>query len=162
MCSTEIITLIKDILLILGVLFGVYLSIKIYLQFAPDIVFRITPLWSTISPDVVVVKIEIENKSKVRLTKKKIRLQINKHDRSTLKELTEWVDFDNTAEEISKSTILFYPGSVLKIDRLYKCKENEIIQGIIQFEGKFSWLHKVLASIKSNTETWTNTFIIAK
>lgn len=162
MCITELVTLIKDILVIIGVLFGVYLSIKLYLQFAPDIIFRITPIWSDISRDIVVLKIEIENKSNVRLNKSRIRLKINRHVKSSLKELTEWVDMDENAEEISKTTRLFYPGSVLKIDRLYRCNENEVIQGIIQFEGQFSGLHKFLANIRGGKETWTNTFIITR
>jgi hypothetical protein len=158
----ETITLAKDILIIFGILIGGYLSIKFYLQFAPDIIFRITPVWSEISPDFVVLKIEIENKSKVRLTKSIIRFKTISHVRSQLTNLTEWVELDDNVEEICKTTRIFYPGSILKIDRLYRCKEDEILQGIIQFEAKFSAIQKILADIRGRRESWTNTFIVAK
>lgn len=158
----QITTLTKDFLIIIGILFGGFISVKLYLQFAPDIIFRITPIWSTLTPDIVVLKIEIENKSKVKLTKKKIKFKIISHKRSNLTELTEWVQFDDNADEICKTTKIFYSGSILRIDKLYKCKKDEILQGIIQFEGKFSKFEKFLANIKGKKETWTNTFIIAR
>lgn len=161
MCINQILTLIKDILIIIGIVVGGYLSIKLYLRFAPDIIFRITPIWSDVTPDFVVLKIEIENKSKVKLTKEKIKFKIISHNRSNLTEIKEWVQIDE-AEEICKTTRIFYPGSILRIDRLYKCPSNEILQGIIQFEAKFSMFEKRLANINGKKETWTNTFIIAK
>lgn len=158
----HIIPLIKDILIVIGVIVGGFLSIKLYLQFAPDIIFRITPVWSTLTPDILVLKIEIENKSKVKLTKEKIKFKIISHNKSTLTELKEWVQIDDDTDEICRTTQIFYPGSILKIDRLYKCKDDEILQGIIRFEAKFSKFEKRLADIKGGKETWTNTFIIAK
>ena len=110
----------------------------------------------------VVLKIEIENKSKVRLTKSKIRFKVIRHDRSSIIELTEWVNINKDEAEICKTTKLFYPGSILKIDRLYRINDSEVLQGIIQFEAKFSWLQKKLADIRGRSETWTNTFIIAR
>ena len=162
MDTQHIITLIKDILIIIGLFIGGFLSIKLYLQFAPDIIFRITPVWSTLTPDIVVLKIEIENRSKVKLTKEKIIFKIISHNKSALSELKEWVQIDDNVEEICKTTRIFYPGSILRIDRLYKCKGDEILQGIIRFEAKFSKFEKLLGDIKGKKETWTNTFIIAK
>lgn len=158
----QIITLIKDILLIIGIIIGVFLSIKLYLHFAPDIVFRITPTWSTATPDIVVLKIEIENKSKVKLTKEKILFKLTSLKKSDFKELKEWVLIDDKAEEICHSTRIFYPGSILRIDRLYRCKDDEIFQGLIQFEAKFSKFERFLGNIKGNKETWTNTFILTR
>lgn len=152
---------LSEIITISVLLIGAYLSIYVYLQFAPNIIFTITPIWSELTPEIVVLKIEIENKSKVKLTTEKIVFKIISHKRSTLTKLTEWVDLDN-AEEISKTTGIFYPGSILKIDRLYKCQTDEILQGIIRFEAKFSLIGQILGSIKGTKETWTNTFIIAK
>jgi len=113
MCLKEIISLIKDVLIIMGVLFGVYLSIKLYLQFAPKIIYKITPSWSDTSKDIVVLKIEIENKSKVKLSTNRLRFQINRHEKLSVTELKEWVEFDEKAEEI-KTKGLFYPGSILR------------------------------------------------
>jgi hypothetical protein len=158
----HILELIKDILVILGLLLGGFLSIKLYLRFAPDIIFRITPFWSNVTPDIVVLKIEIENKSKVKLTKEKIIFKIISHNRSTLTELNEWIEIDGNAEVICETTRIFYPGAILRIDRLYRCNDDEILQGLIQFEARFSKFEKILGDIKGTKETWTNTFIIAK
>ena len=157
-----IFSIIKDSIIIIGLIVGVFISIKIYLQFAPDIIFRITPTWSIITDDIVVLKIEIENKSKVKLTKSTILFKIITHNKSTFTELTEWVNIEENAEEICKSTNIFYPGSILRIDRLYRCKHDEVLQGIIQFNAKFSWFERQLANMEGKNESWTNSFIIVK
>ena len=158
---TQIFSLTKDIFLLLGLLLGGFISIKLYLQFAPLIVFRITPIWSATSPDIVVLKIEIENKSKVILTKEDIKLKIIKHKKAATTELKEWVSIDN-AETICETTRIFYPGDILRIDRLYRCSDDEVLQGLIQVRAKYSALSKFLAGLTQKYESWTNTFIIVK
>lgn len=154
--------LIKELLVFISSLFGIFLSITIYLKFAPIVIFRITPHWPDLMTDAVILKIEIENKSKVKLTKEDIKFKIIRHEKSTILELLkEWVPIEN-AESICQTTKILYPGEILKIDRLYKVKDDEILQGLIQFKAKYSWFEQILANIKGGLEQWATTFIVTK
>ncbi len=157
MTTIQIITMIKDLLTIVGIVIGVYLSIRLFRNFAPVVSFKITPVWAD---QFVTLKIEIENNSKVLLKVDRgqgIKFKIIPHKLTTIQNLTEFVDIKD-ADIICKTTTSLYPGEVIRIDRLYKCEPDELLQGIIQFSAAFSFLDKIL--VNTSNERWTSTFIL--
>jgi hypothetical protein len=164
MNTPDIISLFKDILLIIGLLFGAYLSIRLFRKFTPVVEFEITPKWSELHQDIVILKIEIRNKSKVQITvdrtdNKGIKFKILKRLVADSSELKEWVDIKD-AEQICTSTRCLYPGEIVKVERLYRCTKDELLQGIIQFNATFSNDQKFL--VDTSQERWTSTFIVVK
>ena len=156
MTIIDIITLIKEILIIISILIGAYLSMRLFRKYTPVVSFKITPIWAN---QFVILKIEIENKSKVllKVKHKGIKFKIISHKINTIGNLTEVVDISG-ANLICKSTTSLYPGEVVRIDRLYQCEPTELLQGIIQFNAKFSWLDRLL--VNTSNEKWTSTFIL--
>ncbi len=170
----ETIGVVKDILLILALMIGAWACLFIYLKFAPVVIIRISDSW--ISDKLAILRIEIENISKVRVSIKKetgkkqdanILLQIFQHDKNNDINLTEFIPFTENwfkkkkypadwkdAEIIFETTEWIYPGEVITIERPVHSDKNKILHVGVQVHAKFGIFE--LAKIRHWSQRWTS------
>lgn len=156
----EYITKIFTLLALLGA-FGATI-IYIYSKFAPIILLDIQYDLNKETGHVI-LKIRIENKSKVRVKKKDFILHILEYD-ADRKSLSEWVpqkqeDIEQGEEPnkmndpikfMDKGTRFFYPGEYTTIDYLTTCPKGKLLHVLLQFKSKY----------RNFIESWAITRII--
>jgi hypothetical protein len=91
MSFAEFISLSKDVATLLALLIGAAISLFIFFQFAPVLELRILPAWIDDSKQFLVVKFEVENKSRVRTNKPRGQIQILEYPRRYSKALIEYI-----------------------------------------------------------------------
>ena len=170
---TDLIGLMSDIALIIAILIGALLAVFIFVQFAPKLKLRILPHWVDKSKGLLLLRLEVENHSRIRVKKDKILLQILEHEFSAQGYLSEWVPFTNEAIkteeqpkewhepiEIFQSTIYINPEEILSVERLHHCPQNTILHIGIQAKVKMGFLGALAAWLRSWDEQWTTTIIV--
>lgn len=169
--QTSFITIIKDIVTILAILLGGYISIFVYLYFAPVVKLNIT--YYFIDEEYVKLELQVENIGRIRMTKEKIQLQILYHNISGIKELSEWVPFTENGININEkplewkepidiftTTRFLYPHDQIKADRLYKIPKGQLIHIGMQVNVKLGKISGVFAGLRKQPLRWTATRII--
>ena len=161
----------KTILEILGLLLGAFLFAFVFLQFSPTLHLRILPTW--IDHQQVILRIEVENRSRVRVKKEFVRLQVLEYPVDGQTSLSEWVPFTVEATiqgeqppfwkdptEIFTSTRFVYPGELLSIERLYKLNnQNSFLHVGLRFKSK-SISHIFRFKVLGRAEQWTSTVFV--
>lgn len=142
----------------------------------PILDIRIIPRWSEEASDLLIIRIEVENKWKVGLKKQEAFFQILEHhipDSGAL--LSGWVPFakdrilpneepiewreplkvlTSTKKVESKETII--------IELLYRPKEQAALHCAFQFVGKLNILARILHMFGAGTDRWTRTIWITR
>jgi len=150
-------------------------AVFIFQQFSPVAQIRIIPRWIDQSYGKFALRIEIENKSKVRIRHKVALLQVLRYSLSERKRLSEWVPFAKgrviegeepiewkEPEQIFRSTVHIYPGEVIATERLEQIEEPDQFLHIgVQYKSHFvfRWL---FTSVLAWEECWTTTAIICR
>ncbi|MEN9865780.1 MAG: hypothetical protein RL748_1370 [Pseudomonadota bacterium] len=152
-----------------------FLAIFVFQQFSPVAQIRILTRWIDQENGKLVLRIEIENKSKVRIRQKVAMLQVLRYSLTDRRHLSEWVPFSqerviegeeplewNEPKKIFASTVHLYPGEVVVIERLEQIENPDHFLHVgIQYKShfKFRWLVTFALAWE---ESWTTTAIIAR
>jgi hypothetical protein len=136
----------SDYISIVSIVVVVFITVFIYLSFSAKMALRILPTW--INSSQVIIRLEIENTSKVRVKKKLARLQVLPYLIEEQKELSEWIPFSKEKIkvneqpyiwwepiEIYECTAYLYPGEIIGIERLFKAPTERIFFHVaLQFQ----------------------------
>ena len=140
MSIIEAISLMKDIATLLAMLIGGGLALFVFRQMVPVLDLRILPRWIDDEGQFLILRFEVENKSRVRVHKQSIRIQILEHRIPASGSLSEWVPFEQEAiipterpiewrepVEVFRTTTGIDPGGVISVERLYRCPQDDIV-----------------------------------
>ena len=170
MSFAELISLAKDIVTLLALLMGAAISLFIFFQFAPVLELRILPTWTDDSKQFLVVKFEVENKSRVRANKPRGQIQILEYPFNPGQALSQWVPFDKGTtrdneqpvewrkpEQIFQSTRRIYPGEVISVERLYHYPQDTAIIHIgLQVQLEMGFVGRIVTR-QGSGERWRQT-----
>lgn len=135
---TEIIALTRDILAILALLIGALAGLFIFFQLAPVAQLRILPRWSDDTHQFLIIRLEVENRSRVRILRPSGRFQILEYALDTNHALSHFVPFTKERSEqepplewrepalMFESTRRIYPGEMIVAERLHPCPQSEV------------------------------------
>ncbi len=172
--------IIKDIVTILALIGVAWTAIFIYFKFAPVIKINISDKW--VNDNLVILRIEIENVSKVRVAIKKeprrkenanILFQIFRHNITEGLNLTEFLPFTKKwfdkkgypsswkePEIIFETTEWIYPGETIAIERPISTDKGDMLHVGVQVHAKFGRLE--FAKKRHWEQRWTTTRFIKK
>src|SRR6266498_4555712 len=152
----DLISIVGNIATIIAVLAGGWFAIFVFLQFAPILSLRILPTWTDDDTNRVILRIEVENKSRIRVHKQSIQLQSLEHNVPMGNILSEWVPFEEEkiepAEqpivwhkpiEIFKSTKGIDPSEILVAERLHYCQPNNLLHVGLQVTAKLNFWGRI-------------------
>lgn len=168
MSISEIIGTVKDLISILALLVGPVVALFVYFQFAPVLELKIIPTWVDGPRQFLLVRFQIENKSRVRFYSPKGRIQVLEYKIHPGADLSQWVPFEKKAilpteqplewrepVEIVQSTKQIYPGEVISYERLYHRPQDSVILHIgLQVEMKLGLLGRI---VTRKNEMWRQT-----
>ncbi len=97
MTTMEVISLIKDVIILLALLIGGAMALFVYFQLAPVLDLRILPSWTDDTKQFLILKFQVENKSRVRVYSPRGRIQVLKHRIKTGTSMSHWVPFKKNA-----------------------------------------------------------------
>lgn len=174
------ISLVKDILTILAILIGALVSFFIYFNFSPVIEIKMIDSW--IDNNLLILRIEIKNISKVRVPIVQnsledkgggILFQIFEHDKNHVSNLTEFLPFTKEwfvrkkypsewkePEIIFETTKWIYPNEVIAIERVIQCDSESILHIGVQVHARYKSYE--VATFKNWTQRWTTVRFITK
>ena len=143
MSINDSISLISDVVTLLALLIGGALALFVFFQLAPVLELRILPSWTDDTKQFLVLKFQIENKSRVRVYNPQGRIQVLEHQIPPGASLSHWVPFDKDAvrpsEEpiewhepvaVLKSPKQIYPGETISFERLYHCPQDDVVMHV--------------------------------
>jgi hypothetical protein len=168
----DIVSLVKDIVTIVAVLTAGIVAIFVYFQLAPVLKLRILPRWTDDTRQFLLIRFEVENSSKVRVSNPTGRIQILEYKPQPLSHWVPFTENDKRPEEepiawrdpvpIFGSTKRLYPGEVITLERLYHCKNEAFAIHIgLQVEVKLGYFGRAVTS-RSESLRQTTTCIIVK
>jgi hypothetical protein len=130
----------SDIATLLAVLIAAVGGIFVLSQYAPLFNLRIEPRWNDAAQQILVVKFEVENKSRVRANFPLGYAQVLEYSQELDMSMSHWVPFSQEdirqGEEplrwreparLTETTRQLFPGEVISIERLYHCPEDAVI-----------------------------------
>ena len=148
-------------LALVGALSALVISVFIRRELSPVVVPRVSGLWVSRHPEVVVITFEIENLSRVRVLKKAIVMRVQEHDlatgldgRDAICRGIEWVTFGSPwvprreetgahsslgPAEIFTTTVFLNPGETIRVQRLYEVGESGVLHVGLQVRKRFPW-----------------------
>jgi hypothetical protein len=171
---TETITLIRDILAILALLIGALAGLFIFFQLAPVAQLRILPRWGDEAQQFLIIRLEIENRSRVRILRPAGRFQILEYALKPDRALSHFVPFteDRSKEEpplewreprpLFKTTRQIYPGETIAVEFLQPCSRAEVVLKLgLQINIGLNFLGRL---VTRKREPWqqTTTCIVVK
>jgi hypothetical protein len=173
MTIMDIVSLAKDIVTLLALLIGGALAVFVYFQLAPILKLRILPRWEDDSKEFLVVKFEIENRSRVRVTSPKGRIQVLKHKVERGAWMSHWVPFSEDAilpdehpTEWQEPAVLFtttrhiFPGETISVERLYHLPEDTVVLHIgLQVEIEMGLVGRIVTRKRLPTRQTTTCFV---
>lgn len=140
MTLADIVGMVKDLVTILAILTGSVMAVFVYFQLAPVLQLQILPRWADDSKQYLILRFEIENKSRVRMYSPWGQIQVLKYRIEPGSSLSHWVSFGEDAIEpteppiewseptkIFTSTREIYPGETISFERLYHFPEDTVI-----------------------------------
>jgi len=174
MSIVDITGLIRDIVTILALLLGGLVGIFIFFQLAPVIHLSITPTWIDDVKQFLLIRFEIENKSRVRATRPRGQIQVLEHKVDPGSMISQWVPFRESAIlpseqpvewrepiKIFTSTRQIFPGEVIVLERLYHIPQNNIIlHAGFQVELELSFLGRLVTRKREPWRQTTTCFIV--
>lgn len=166
--------MIPQILTLVIIIIGSLLTIFIYFNFAPVIDLNIIPTWCDENNVDLVIRYEIENKSKVRVVKPEILTQLLIYDINMYKTLSEFVPFKQSfiaerekpiewsePNQILTKTKRIYPGEKKIVERFYKIEQNAVAIHIgLNIKMEFGFWGKFVTRKKEDWSQTTTRFII--
>ena len=173
--SADVISLIKDIATILFLFFGALIGVFVFFQFSPVLVLRILPRWTDETRQFLILKFEIENKSRVRANKPRGQIQVLEYAIKSGASLSHWVPFDKNAirsgelpiewrepVKILETTKQIYPGGMVSFERLYYYPQDSVIIHVgLQVELELGFLGRVV-NLKGESWRQTTTCFVVK
>ena len=174
MTTPDIVSVIKDIVSLLAVVIGALVVLFVYFQFAPVLSLRIAPTWIGKKRSLLLIRIEVENKARVRLHSPKGKIQVLKYSLPAQGFLSQWVPFERGTIpkeespiewrepiEIFNTTKEIYPGETIAYERLYHIPEDTVIVHIgLQVEMKLGGLGRLVTGKKENWRQTTTCFAV--
>lgn len=170
-----LIGMIKGIVTIVALLLGAGLAVFVFVQFSPKLQLRIIQRWVDEINGLFVLKLEVENISRIRVYKQKIQLQILEHEVPANGCLSEWVPFDeeevlseekpkewHAPIEVFESSKFLNPGEILSVERLCHCPHKSVVHVGLQVKVKLGVLGCVASCFRSWKEQWTSTIIVMR
>ena len=134
---------------------------------------RLILRWADMTSGVLIVKVEVHNKSKVYVTLQKCELQIFERDIPPSGYISEFVPFEkgdprtdppipeqewHAPVRILGTTLTIEPGEIITVERAYHCQtERPIIHCAIQVHAKVTCRLKLANLRFKPTERWTAT-----
>ncbi len=156
-----------------GLFLAFWIALFVYLNLAPIVVPRISTSWVDKKRGVLLVKLEVENISKVIVFKKDKGIRFQMLKQKIGKEINEWVAFEKEYEtrmipqplydgdwpsdrEVNSSTPHLYPGESVRTELIFiqELQADEILHLALQFKSAkslFNYLHP---------EQWTVTTFV--
>jgi hypothetical protein len=164
----DVVGVINDSLTLVAVLVGMFLAVFVYYQFAPILTLRILPRWVNDNHTLLCVRVEIENKSRVRVSSPQGKLQVLEHPIDPKCPLNHWVAFDREGiwrddpilewrepVHFFDTTRNIYPGEIYAVERIYPCSHEQVAVHIgLQVYREKRWIDKLL---NRSGETWRQT-----
>ncbi|MBN1872893.1 MAG: hypothetical protein JXA33_01580 [Anaerolineae bacterium] len=174
MSIVDVISILSDIMTVLAVLLGGTMAVFVYFQLAPVLQLRILPRWSDENKQHLILRFEVENKSRVRVYKPWGRIQVLKHGIKQESSLSHWVPFEESTirptelpAEWSEPTKIFastehiYPGETIAFERLCPCPEDAVIVHIgLQAGLKMNLLERIITRKKRPWQQTTTCFVV--
>ena len=174
MAIADVIGIVKDIVTVLAVLIGGAMAVFVYFQLAPVLQLRILPRWSDENKQHLILRFEIENKSRVRAYSPWGRIQVLKHKIEQGSSLSRWVPFEEGAVkpmeppiewsdpiEIFTSTEEIYPGETIAFERLCHCPEDAVILHVgLQAGLEMNLLERIITRKRKAWQQTTTCFVV--
>jgi hypothetical protein len=164
------INIVEGILTCIVILVSGFVAVYFYVQFTPKIDLRIIPEWRGKDGSKLVLRLEMENKSKVRASIKSVQLQILEYNQEQVA-LSEWVPFSPCSlhvnehpvewkepETICQTSKRIYPNETIKVERLYTFPENKIWHIGLQLQVEYK--NRIEKCVPKKAKRWTTTKII--
>jgi hypothetical protein len=174
MVIVDVISIVKDVITVLAVLIGGAMAVFVYFQLAPVLQLRILPRWSDENKQHLILRFEIENKSRVRADNPWGQIQVLKHEIKQESSLSHWVPFEESAVKpterpikwsdpikIFTSTEEIYPGETIAFERLCHCPEDTVIVHIgLQAGLELNLLERIITRKRKVWQQTTTCFVI--
>lgn len=175
---SDIVGIISDFVTIFALIVGAFVAIFVFLHFAPRMTQRISSSWTSEHSRWVILRLEVENQSNVRIRSPKVFLQVLEYEYPTNKVLSEFVPFSEKAVEedqqpviwnepihVFTSTVMINPGEVIAVERLCYCPKDRLLKVGLQTKLEVGRLGRLLGFV-SRVRGWrtqrTATSIIMK
>jgi hypothetical protein len=169
----DIVGMAKDIATVLGILVAGIMAVFVYFQLAPVLQLRILPRWADDNRRFLILRFEMENKSRVRMRSPWGRIQVLRHKVEPGESLSRWVPFDKDSVkpaehpiewvepiEIFTSTQEIYPGETIAFERLHHCPEEPLVLHVgLQVGLELTWLKRVITGKKRAWRQTTTCFV---
>jgi hypothetical protein len=158
---TEAALAATSVALVAGALLALLASVFIRRELTPVVAPRVSARWVPWDEKLVVLTIEVENLSRVRVQKGAIVLRVREHDPTTGLDGhdavclgTEWVTLGSPwverreetgahcslgSCEIFESTVFLNPTETIRVQRLYEVGESGVIHVGLQVRNRFPW-----------------------
>jgi len=154
---------------------GVLGFVWLFRGLMPVIDLRVSSRWVDHSADLVILTLELENKSKVAVSKRNARIQCLEHA-PAMGLLSEWVPFTESGirpgEEpvewcepmpILTTTQKIEPQAVLRVEFLYRYSApKSLLHCAVQFVGKLNPIARVANRFGTGTDSWTTTLWVPR
>lgn len=138
--STELIAFVKDVAALLVIFLSGAAAVFVFFRLSPVLSIRVLPRWTDETQQYLVVRFEIENKSRVRANKPTGQIQVLEFAPKPGIFLSHGVPFDaNTIREeerpiewrepvrIFHTTKQIFPGELVSFERLYHYPQANVI-----------------------------------
>ena len=170
---------------LVGLLLAYLVSVLVFLDWTPKVRIRILPRWVDLDKGELILRLEIENTSRVPIIKRCCKLQVLEHSVNAQPRLSEFVPFTiewydkclpdqkpnhwREPECIFKTTLFLYPGEVIAVERLEKLPDKDTYLHVgMQFKAHIPFFSRTalrfwgIARIKRDIghEQWTTTTVI--
>jgi hypothetical protein len=157
------------LLALISLILAALISLLLFRVAVPVVHIRITPSWAGDAKEVLIVKYEVENKSRVRLKNPTVRLQVIDHALRKDAPVSDWVPFDTqdigSAEELLSSreaisvfptTRKIYPQELISGESLfYYLEDSIIVQIALQVTARLNPLARLSARHPWSQTAWS-------
>ena len=181
----QFLSVVADILTIIALIIGATFGVFVSVQYAPFVKLRIIPKWmgEGNDSDRVILRLEIENVSRVRINNQHIYLQVLEYklpDNPSVV-ISEWVPFVEGRYQkpglkeppevpvewkepvpILTTTETIYPGETLVIERSYGFSKNSFLKVGLQLKAapaNLKFVQRIIEKLNWANQ-WTTTAII--
>jgi hypothetical protein len=169
-------TLVRDIFTILAIVVGGVLAMFTFGNFSYPLALRLQTRWLDEQKRYMIVHVEIESKSKVRVSSPQIQLQVLEYDINRLSPeqspLPRLVPFrrdryqDISAsrrpkewkepQQILTTTTRINPGEIVSTELVYRCPKDTILHIGLRVEAKRGFFDRFSTSNRSYMQTATH------
>jgi len=178
MSIIDIVSFVKDIATLFALVIGGFVAVAWFLQLAPLLELRILPSWCGDQRQFLMLRLEVENKSRIRVEKRQILLQLLEYEirEGSPLALSDWVPFDERAiipteqplawrdpVEVFPTCRTIDPGELMAAERLYYFPRDTVIHIGFQVKAKLGYLGRIAARrVRSSHQQWTTTCIVVR